>query len=360
MKIPEYTSLEDKGYSLNVKDSKKTFEHYMCITDAEEFDKWYKSHNRNTKYLFRGIKEAKYKNYTSAQRLYFTNDYLNDGPSDLVQAHIDEMRKVQDGILQKYCNSMGIPCTDLFLLSCSQHHKNGISPFLDFTSDLKTALYFMCDGAQFPICGAGSDRKNDINNFISIYSIARTEFITLQNISDLLIKSIIQDALEDKSEDKRAKILKALKEERNQQKIASLFSDSIYVFFKYQNLRTAYKELNNIKPILIENKPLKITINNYKTEAKLTISNLNIVAQRGCFLYHDKGSSPLEEGLECVDIHKSLIPYIVNKYLKKNKIDKNKLFPTEDSLVDEATFNITANIVAPKTEAQDNTSEASE
>lgn len=347
MKIPEYTSLEEKGYSLNVKDPKKTFEHYLCITKAEEFDKWYKSYFRKTKYLFRGIKEAKYKNFTSAQRLYFTNDYLNGDPSDLVQAHLKEMRKVQNGILQKYCDSLGIPCTDLFLLSCSQHHKNGISPLLDFTSNLKTALYFMCNGAQFPTCGAGCDNKIDINNFMSIYSISANEQITTQLLCDELIESIKSMAAERMGK-RNISLSEKLKNKTYQRYVAEIFKKNIIKFFNYTQIHNFLYKASEYKPILIENKPLKIPINNYETEAKLTISNLNIVAQRGCFLYHDKGISPLEEGLECVDIHKSLIPYIVNKYLKPYKIDKNKLFPTEDSLVDEATFNMTASIVAPK------------
>lgn len=359
MKIPEYTSLEDKGYSLNVKDPKKTFEHYMCITEAEEFDKWYKSYFRKTKYLFRGIKEAKYKNFTSAQRLYYTNDYLDDGPSDLVQAHLKEMRKVQNGILQKYCDSLGIPCTDLFLLSCSQHHKNGISPFLDFTSDLKTALYFMCDGAQFPICGAGSDKKDDVNNFMSIYSISADEQISTQLMCDALIEYINSMAAE-KMEKRNMSFSEKLKNKTFQRDVGEYYEKRIIEFLEYNRIRNSFYKVFEYKPILIENKTLKIKIKEYEKEAKLTISNLNIVAQHGCFLFHDNGISPLEDGLECVDIHKSLIPYIVNKYLKPYKIDKNKLFPTEDSLVDEATFNMTANIVAPKTEAQDNTSEASE
>jgi hypothetical protein len=194
---------------------------------------------------------------------------------------------------------------------------------------------------------------------MSIYSISADEQISMQLMCDALIEYINSMAAE-KMEKRNMSFSEKLKKKTYQKDVAEFYKERIIEFFNYKRIHNFLYKAFEYKPILIENKTLKIKIKEYETEAKLTISNLNIVAQHGCFLFQDKGILPLEEGLGCVDIHKSLIPYIVNKYLKKNKIDKNKLFPTEDSLVDEATFNMTANIVAPKTEAQDNTSEASE
>lgn len=353
MKIPEYTSLEEKGYSLNVKTPAKTFEQYQCIVEADVFDEWYNKHELQSNLFFRGVKEAKYKNFTSAQRLYFTQDYHNVGPSELIQAQIDEMRKVHEDIFSQYCKSMGMPCTDLFLMSCSQHHKNGISPLLDFTSHLDTALFFMCYGTQSPTSGIGDSNVLDINNFVSLYSFSRKKQYSLQNICNALVESIKTEAMESSVEkEHRVKLSEELKKIKNQEHIANIFREKIIVFFSYPNLHHALYQLVDYSPILIVNEPLKIKIIDYETEAKFTISNLNIVAQHGCFLYHDKGISPLEKGLSCVDIHKSLIPYIVNKYLKPKHIDESLLFPTEDNLVNEATFNMMANIVAPSTKAE--------
>lgn len=345
MKIPEYTSLEEKGYSLNVKTPAKTFEQYQCIVDADVFDEWYKMHKKKSNLFFRGVKEAKYKNFTSAQRLYFTQDYHNEGPLELVQTQLEEIRKVHNGILPAYCKSMNIPCSDLFLMSCSQHHKNGISPLLDFSSDMNTALYFMCNGAKSPDNGAGLDNRSDnINNYMSLYTIHLKKQISLQGICDALVSDLKQDA---------AKILQEkLKKTKYQKEVANIIQGYLAEIFTYQNLHNALAQPEHYFPILIENKPLRVKIGEYETEAKFTISNLNIVAQHGCFLYHDKGISPLEKGLSCVDIHKFLIPYIVNKYLKPKHIEESLLFPTEDNLVNEATFNMMANIVAPSTKAE--------
>lgn len=345
MNIPEYTSLEEKGFSLNIKEPAKIFEGYQCIITADEFDNWYKKNKRRRLY-FRGVKEAKYKNYTSAQRLCLTNDYQNVGPEDIVKAHIDEMRLVHNGILPAYCDSMNIPCTDLFLLSCSQHHKNGISPLIDFTSSLDTSLFFMCYGANLPISGAGIDGEHDINNYVSLYTMKNP--ITLQVLCDLLVEGIIEDVVDKRLKDKKDIIQKKLKDTKNQEKIANAFNKNILTFFSYSKIRTLLYKAVDYYPILIENKPLKIKIEDFEKETKLIISNLNIVAQHGCFLYHEKGSTPLEEGLSCVDIHKSLIPYIRKKYLKPHKINEDTLFPTEDKIVSESTFNMMANIVAPQ------------
>ena len=347
MKIPEYISLEEKGYDLNVTTPIQRFDNYQCIVDANSFDKWYHTHRGISNIFFRGVKEAKYKNFTSAQRLYYLNDYLGVAPYDLVKEHIGEMRKVRNGILPAYCESMSMPCTDLFLLSCSQHHKNGISPLLDFTSDLNTALFFMCNEAQAPIGGSGVDHNLDINNFVSIYTTNSSNgYVSLQSLCNALIKVMIQEAAQQLSE-KKIDVSNILKRKKNKRELADIFDKCIVNFFTYSNIRAVLYETCDYKPILIENKPLKIKLNDYEVNTKLIVSNLNIVAQQGCFLYHDCGIVPLEKGITCVDIHKSLIPYIVNKYLKTNNVNKCSLFPTEDNIVNESTFNMMANIVVP-------------
>lgn len=347
MKIPEYISLEEKGYDLNVTTPIQRFDNYQCIVDVDSFDKWYRTHKGTSNIFFRGVKEAKYKNFTSAQRLYYKNDYLSVGPYDLVKAHIEEMRKVRNGILPAYCESMNMPCTDLFLLSCSQHHKNGISPLLDFTSNLNTALFFMCNDAQTPIGGSGVNHSMDINNFVSLYTTNPLNgYVSLQSLCNALIKAITQEAAQQLS-DKEIDLSNLLKHKKAQRELADIFNGCVVKFFTYSSIRAVLYETYDYKPILIENRPLKIKLNDYEVNTKLIISNLNIVAQQGCFLYHDYGIAPLEKGITCVDIHKSLIPYIVNKYLKANNINKYSLFPTEDNIVNESTFNMMANIVVP-------------
>ena len=140
-------------------------------------------------------------------------------------------------------------------------------------------------------------------------------------------------------------ILDLLKQKNIQKDVADIMQERIIDFFTYPKIRAILYEQTNHTPILIENKTLKIKIENYEIETKLTISNLNIVAQHGCFMYHDMDDSPLENNLMCTDIHKSLIPYIINKYLKQNNINENSLFPTEDNLVNESTFNMMEKIV---------------
>ena len=63
MKLEQYTSLEEKEKIFRGK--------YKRINSANEFDKWFSGNHGK---YFRGINEATYKNYTSAQRLFITNN----------------------------------------------------------------------------------------------------------------------------------------------------------------------------------------------------------------------------------------------------------------------------------------------
>ena len=187
----------------------------------------------------------------------------------------------------------------------------------------------------------------DINNFVSLYTTNPLNgYVSLQSLCNALIKAITQEAAQQLS-DKEIDLSNLLKHKKAQRELADIFNGCVVKFFTYSNIRAVLYEINDYKPILIENKPLKIKLNDYEVNTRLIISNLNIVAQQGCFLYHDYGIVPLEKGITCVDIHKSLIPYIVNKYLKANNINKYSLFPTEDNIVNESTFNMMANIVVP-------------
>lgn len=84
-------------------------------------------------------------------------------------------------------------------------------------------------------------------------------------------------------------------------------------------------------------------------------SNPNIIAQQGCFILNPSPIDPLEHlyyvrnnqlkeekrvaflpNLKCLNIHKSLAPYIREEYLRSNEITKETIYPDFNAIANEA------------------------
>lgn len=308
MEIDKYKTLEEK---------EKLFKKYVRINNFEEFDRWY-GEIKSKGSLYRGIIEAGFKNYTSAQRFNIVNDYEDLPHQTQIRLELDEMRKYKGGLIERYCTSLGIPCTDLYLLSFAQHY-GGISPLLDFTTDINTALFFMTDGCSFPKTGKGEDRCEAIDNYASLYYIENNRIMRgaheIEAYNDYDVCSIGT----------------VLKRESSRIPINELLSYNILSNFIVSGVNDA-----GPMPLLLENKPVTINGETDKQIVRLMLSNLNIEAQYGCFIFHDHYLQPLERGLSCVDIHKSLIPYIEQEILKPNDISTDTVYPTGKSIVSES------------------------
>lgn len=182
MKLKQYTSLEEKEEIFRGK--------YKRINSTDEFDKWFSgNHGR----YFRGINEASFKNYTSAQRLYITRDLKIHGITiaDLVNEQVNSLKAVRRGLINSYYkNLLNREPSDLLLLSFAQHQKKGIAPLLDFTLDRRIALFFMIDGCGFSERGYSSplgDKFEPIENYASLY------YLTGRN--KLSITKVLEDKL---------------------------------------------------------------------------------------------------------------------------------------------------------------------
>ncbi|MBQ2109353.1 MAG: FRG domain-containing protein [Bacteroidales bacterium] len=331
MIIPKYQSLDEK---------KGSFKDYKCINSIEDFMRWYESLS-NDGSIFRGLSESKYKNYTSAQRHNIMADYEDLPFQTQIMLELDELRKTNSSLLERYCKNMRIPCTDLYLLSFAQHY-GGIAPLLDFTKDYNTALFFMTDGASFPPDGIGDKCCNDISNYCSFYFIKNDD---ISRTSDYLFA--FDDFVESSSKDEEIKI-KIPKVINVQGVIDYLLSkeigkgnlESIFSYYHLCNFcfTPAFIQEGRMIPLLIENSPISIDEDGERSSYFLTITNLNIESQHGCFLLHTHYDYPLEKELGCVDIHKSLVPYIEQKILKPKGINKQSIYPNEESIVKEAFY----------------------
>lgn len=293
MKLEQYTSLDDKETRFHKKENQTL---YTRIVRKEDFDLWYDEHSKLEGVIYRGVNEAHYKNYTSAQRLYVIHELFNNDIDDLIYGQIQNLRSGNNHLIEKYCKALGIPCSDLFIMSMAQHHKGSVSPLLDFSTDLNTALFFMWKDAKFPKNGVGKEGGNDIENYVSLYYTTISGFAALPSIIGLTC-DVKADLLK-RDVDMEDEIIKGCSFEHLKR-----YSDPIFV-------------------------PLAETIRT----AQLVSCNLNMTAQDGCFVYHNRQIEPLEANLSCVDIHKSLLPYINKKCLITNGKEDAMLFPAMDNI----------------------------
>lgn len=354
MKIPNYISSAEKWKAFNTG--------YCQISTKQQFDTWYSSMMSNKCNIFRGVKEAKFKNFTSAQRKSITEEISDQ--RRLIMSEIESLRKTHGGLLKQYCESMGMSCSDLYLMSFAQHY-GGVSPLLDFSFNLDKALFFMLDEASVKEGGAD---KGSLDNYMSLYSTRYDEELEKQ-----LIK-MSEDAAANKFRDSKisteaAKILSQTMfslpvlaqmsvtsfiagtinrvaesgVDEKKKMYAKIISEELAVpyfdnVFSYSTL-CSY-ELPEIQPILIHNKPIWIKVNGETRKSGVMVSNLNIVAQEGCFVYYDKDLKPLEYQIQCADIHKSLIPYVKKTYLQN--YTRETMFPDSNLIANQSLFNALA------------------
>lgn len=304
MKIPNYISAEEKRKIFGVKA-------YRQINTAREFDEWYAVESKSNECVFRGVKEASYKNFTSAQRHQIMFDLPGKDTTAIVAKELEQLRKIHGHLLEAYCTSQALPCSDLFLLSLAQHH-GGISPLLDFTHNLNVALFFMTDGAHMPDFGAD---MGDLNNYVSLYLFQKNNMLSLEQMTD-----------------SSARVMVPFVDKMSYEEMHANLIDSCLRVFSHNIFSYSWRE----RFVLIENRPFIKKIGNRIVGIPLIITNLNIVAQQGCFVYSDKDLMPIDKGLGCLDIHKSLLPYIVSKYL--TGYTHETMYPQEESIMQTAMF----------------------
>ena len=268
MELEVYKSLEEKQIAFKSCG-------YLVIDSVEKFDRWLNTVPREN-ILFRGVNEAKYKIYTSAQRLYITNDLDKSGKKieDFIQEELDQVKAFNSGLLKKYFQLLNVVDHDLLYLSFLQHY-SGVSPLIDFSADVEKALYFMQDGSSF-----GKMGNTGIDNYFSLYA---KEYPTTKGVN-------------------------------------KLSDDDLRDFFSFSTMNAAAKS------IVFQSQQI-----NCNQQNRSSFANLNIVAQNGRFLFYSDGINPLEEDLSCVDIHKSLAPYI-KKILEEKGITKNSIYPQEETI----------------------------
>lgn len=268
MKLETYKTLKEKEQIFGSKC-------YSRIDTVAQFKEWYDSFATENK-LFRGVNEAKFKIYTSAQRYYIKHDLKKSGKKveDVIEEELKQIKKVNGNLLKKYYELLDVQENDLLYLSFLQHY-SGISPLLDFTANINKALYFMQDKLSFENKGG-----EDIDNYASLYW-----FDLESGVSGFYVEK------------------KAINNKMSFN-VMKKTSDSIVIH------QQGYSLLGK----------------------KIELANLNFVAQEGRFIFHCNGVKPLEKDISYVDIHKSIAPYI-KKFLEEvHSINKESIYPQEEKI----------------------------
>ena len=260
-------------------DSKSKHFYYHKIETKGDFDKYFKETKYDCNFLFRGVNEAKYKLFTSAQRKWITEeislrgitfvDFIDDLLSNIKNNHT----------LSEYFKSKNIPTNDILYLSFLQHY-GAPTPLLDFTSDKNIAFYFALKGLNTKTSG-----ESGIENYFSIYALQLTNDIPS-------IDRLFQNAIKDGTE-----MIKSHHKEYPDQKINSDILKRIDLLTPWKKKEGPADGLYAMHLAFIPNPSNSVKVLSTAGQPLLW-SNLNIIAQKGCFIMNSNEAQPLEEIME--------------------------------------------------------------
>lgn len=317
MRVPSYTDFDDKQKHFRARHQiiNTDEDFYSAYLDIRNFVK-FKEQQRAGKFVFRGVRDASFKNYTSAQREYLLLDSRpRTSFKDFIRAEIDALKDIY--VYRHFVEEQKIENNDWHALSFLQHF-GGDSICLDFSYDLDKALFFMTVGAE-PV----SSDNRDLDDYMSLYYMRYPAEYDIANIND-------NDAQRGN---------KMVADARNQDPTLSIDTGLVAQNLTEQKFEEYFDAMHDKQePFLAIDKENRI-LNAFYLGIKnviVTIENPNILAQDGCFAVILNENTPYEhEDLYCVDIHRSLVGYIAHILASKG-ITQDKIYTKADNYQDAA------------------------
>lgn len=151
--------------------------------------------NSGCTYIYRGISDASYKMYSSAQRYWICNqgEDLYGYPFDNYPSYLYSLLHKSKPLkaVQEYLKKEHVHYNEMWLLSLMQHY-GAPSVMLDFSHDLYSALFFMCDGARSAVGDTG------LGDYVSLYFMnAKLDWVTsnVQNIMSDAVNRVCRDVI---------------------------------------------------------------------------------------------------------------------------------------------------------------------
>ena len=299
-------------------------ERFFCrhtINTIAELDNWRNNYRNNPNKWYRTLSESKYRVYTSVQRSWITNDtiYRNTISNFTVNSFNDYVLKLRDLVkddcnIRQYFASQHVEQSDALLFALLQHYGYP-SPFLDFTYDLDTTLFFCLPaGGNQPL--PKFIPHNTIDDYFSVYVIDGN--IDWFQCSMQQIESNGAENLE---------------------RLLSGFEGEVDTAEVQQQMRTLDYQTFSELPFFMVDGPLmgvrQIQIPSLGFVAEHHINNPRLDAQKGLFLCNPSEDKVMEEVIyntarhiliECFDIHKSLRQHVVDNILTPNGITRETMY----------------------------------
>jgi hypothetical protein len=369
----DYKSLTDKHSWFQYKEAKP------IVTETEFRTFLTGVFKKEKSAIFRGVGEAKWKIISSCQRaflsgkVYSSEDHHKD-QNLFINREIKQIKEMSDELLPKYYNELGVPVTDFIYLSFLQHY-GAATTLIDFSKNHKTALWMAVNSIQYPTIS-----EKDIDNYFSIYWIEKNDIekkipSVLEKYQESYLKHAIEITNSRCSEKSRnsyklsSDLQKVIDDKHSVLKQAldfikwdNYWKDSCLANIKLGIIHTSNKSHHDRRLSLehisdemqktVHSLSKNMSESAYKAfrnivyylfNETIRIANLNLVAQEGCFIHYlpDSYETPLEGNstmkgiIYCVDIHKSLAPFILNT-LNQNGVNQDTMFPDSKKMAQRA------------------------
>lgn len=300
-------------------EKRRSFENdtFFTIDTKRQFDEWFEFYTsdfkekKKTDFIFRGMGDARYKLYTSAQRIWMQNDMNEWSNGPYLSFVYDMIRRAKSyPLIAKVFDIYGysIDERDFPILSILQHYW-APTPLMDWTYNINVALFFATEGL------AGGHAGNQIGDYFSIYRIDkskyRNEFLNIRETNDNRLPSF--ESFMDWGDSPR-------NDNRNTIVYISDFDEG-----------NAYGTRPTSTIQIIDQKPAT------------SIYNQNIIPQEGLFIFNPFSEKTIDDvfnvdlGAEgwnlelrpfsCFNIKKDLADYIRRHIKERYSIDKSFIYP---------------------------------
>ena len=289
--------------------------HYIIDT-KEQFDRWFTFYTselkegKKTDFMYRGMSDARYRLYTSAQRMWIENnmeDWARSNYLDFIDKMIQEAK--QYPLIKKVFDTFEYTEDEreFPILSILQHY-SAPTPFMDWSYNINVALFFAVEGIRTGNNGAG------IGSYFSIYRINKpqyeSEFLSISDTPGYKGKPF--------------HFFKSLADE------SAKYSNWIFYISDFDEGNTGDAQADS--KIAVKNRGKLLT----------SIYNQNIIPQEGLFIFNPFSRKTIDEifniGNEdgtnlalkpfaCFNIKKDLADYIRRHIKMTYKIDTNFIYP---------------------------------
>lgn len=317
MKAPIYNSLEEKS------------EHFEQINitskaDLKDLIENISTNGSENKFIFRGVNDARFKLFNSAQRKWAEEEliFLGKTYKEFITEEIDYAKRFQNNLLIKFFRAFGHTAYDLSILSFLQHY-GAPTPLLDFSDSFDTGLFFCADKLKH-LAG------DNIENYFSLYAIETGQMDFVSLLDHLASQFFDINTLMSTNSDKKI----------DYKKVLGRITTLEYGYFEELKLfyMPGYSDegINFAIPSLPS---FKLVYNQH---------NLNIINQQGMFVFNADSKKPLEDifnsrsnnpfelrRIKCWNIHKSLNEYIFDYLGTKGKTHEF-MYPQEEFIAESA------------------------